>query len=344
MDPAAARFRSQRPKALPLPFHQLSSSVSWCHRKITATRTKTPAPTFCQEPEAASTSTLNAMARMAGRASVRNTVLATYRRWDRGRDTARTKSKHMHTTTRACPRDIRTCPGSEPANRTAAWSPGLMACPSGSQAKAGPNPAAAVQTAMVLQWTDQAGLNHACDAPRRLRCSCAGSAPGPPAGAVSVSCQPFLTLQFNARHGPEVTQIRYPTIGWPDTCLSSGVLSSHLRLLAPGGSGGQPGFGRLQQKSRLLAPNLLGGPPAPAPATGRCFRIIKCHLVPPGACFPAQSQKLSTPEHEYFARRQVEPGGKVEYSYALSRQQFAATIGPSIQRGNRRIGGHAAHA
>jgi hypothetical protein len=123
-------------------------------------------------------------------------------------------------TTRACPRDIRTCPGSEPANRTAVWSPGLMACPSSS-------PAAANR-----QWTDQAGLNHACDAPRRLRCFCAGSTPGLPVGAVSVSCQPFLTLQFNARHGPEVTQIRYPTIGWPDTCLPSGVLSSLPRLLA----------------------------------------------------------------------------------------------------------------
>lgn len=220
MDPEAARFRSQRPRALPLPFHQLSSSVSWCHRKITATRTKTPAPTSCHEPEAASMSTLKAMTKMDGRASVRNAVLATYRRWDRGTDTARTKSKHRQTTTRACPRDMRTCPGREPANRTAAWSPGLTVCP------------ILLPAARNRQGTDQAGLNHACDAPRRLRCSCAGSAPGLPVGAVSVSCQPFLTLQFNARHGPEVTQIRYPTIGWPVTCLRSGVLSSLLRLLA----------------------------------------------------------------------------------------------------------------
>lgn len=232
MDPEAARFRSHRPRALPLPFHQLSSSVSWCHRKITATRTKTPAPTSCQEPEAASMSTLNAMTRMEGRARVRNAVLATYRRWDRGTETARTKSKHRHTTTRVCPRDIRTCPVSEPANRTAAWSPGLTVCPSRSPAAVGTNPVAADQAASNRQWTDQAGLNHACDAPRRLRCFCAGSAPGLPVGAVSVSCQPFLTLQFNARHGPEVTQIRYPTIGFPVTCLRSGVLSPVLRLLA----------------------------------------------------------------------------------------------------------------
>src|SRR3954453_19685419 len=35
-EPVAVRLRSHRPKALPLPFHQLSSSASWCHRKITA--------------------------------------------------------------------------------------------------------------------------------------------------------------------------------------------------------------------------------------------------------------------------------------------------------------------
>jgi hypothetical protein len=86
-------------------------------------------------------------------------------------------------------------------------------CPSMSPAAAGTNRAAADQAAMNRQWTDQAGLNHACDAPRRLRCSCAGSVPGPPAGAMSVSYQHFLTLQFNARPGHEVTQIGYPTIG-----------------------------------------------------------------------------------------------------------------------------------
>ena len=75
--PKAARLLNHRPTALPLPFHQLSSSWLWWNRKTIATNTNMPITTSTQDDITKATKTVSALATMDGMARVRNTVLAT---------------------------------------------------------------------------------------------------------------------------------------------------------------------------------------------------------------------------------------------------------------------------
>ena len=59
--------RAQRASFLPLPFHQLSSSLSWCSRKIMAISTNMPITTSIQEASTRAINTVTPLAMSSGK-------------------------------------------------------------------------------------------------------------------------------------------------------------------------------------------------------------------------------------------------------------------------------------
>lgn len=83
-----------------------------------ATITNVDIPTSVQDQDSAAMSALMPVAMIDGMASVRKTVLATYRRCDLGTESARTMSKQAQTTTTVCPMASKSSPALDPANIT----------------------------------------------------------------------------------------------------------------------------------------------------------------------------------------------------------------------------------